>query len=294
MQYFLNRLALIIPKILILLIICFLLIEMSPQSRIQADMEQGFALLRLSEFLQDVLLRFDFGTSINMPRVEISDLLRSGLSITVLQGVAASILMLILGVPMGVIAAVKRRSWIDKMVSFLALFANIIPNFVLAPLLVFMFVITLKWLPSHGFDGGSIHYLILPMITLGVAFLADVARMTRASMIEVLGASYIKGARARGLSMSQVVVHHALMPALLPVWAHLAPIFVYLLTGTVFVDIYFSTGGLGISLADSAINLDYPLMIGLAFIYGVLTIFANIFLDLIYVVVDPKLKETLL
>lgn len=293
MAYFFQRLALSIPKIFVLLFACFILVEFAPSRGGEIPSQESPFLVRMFEYFWNVFTRFDFGMTVAEANTSVADKIFSGLEATLVQGALASGLMLLLGIPLGVFAAIERSTWLDRLVSFLALFAQIVPNFILAPALVFFFTLTLNAADAHGGNSENFSILLLPTLTLGIAFLADVARMTRASMIEVMSASYIKGARAKGLSMREVVIHHALMPALLPVWSHLAPIFVYLLTGTVFVDVFFDTGGLGISLSHSALNNDYSLMMGLAFVYGLLTIGANIIIDMVYVVVDPKLKGTL-
>ena len=145
-------------------------------------------------------------------------------------------------------------------------------------------------MPGGGWQGGQLEYIILPVIALSTSFMASIARIARASMLEVLTSNYIRTARAKGLPMRRVVMRHALKPALLPVISYLGPAFVGMITGSVVIDVYFSTGGIGQFFVASALNRDYGVMMGITVLLGALTIFFNLVVDLLYAWIDPKIR----
>jgi oligopeptide transport system permease protein len=168
--------------------------------------------------------------------------------------------------------------------------AQVVPNFVIAPILVLVFTLWLHWLPGGGWNDGQWNYVILPVVALASTYLASIARITRSSMLEVLHSNFIRTARAKGMPGWQVIVRHALKPALLPVVSYLGPVFVGMITGSVVVDLYFSTGGIGQWFVNSALGRDYATILGITILLGALTITANLVVDILYAWIDPKIR----
>jgi oligopeptide transport system permease protein len=148
----------------------------------------------------------------------------------------------------------------------------------------------LGWLPGGGWNGGQWNYLVLPVIALSTSFMASIARITRASMLEVVNSNFIRTARAKGLPERAIIWKHAMKPTLMPVVSYLGPAFVGMITGSVVIDMYFSTGGIGRGYVNSAFNRDYAVMLGLTILYGGLTILFNLIVDIMYAWLDPKIR----
>ncbi len=160
----------------------------------------------------------------------------------------------------------------------------------IAWLLVIVFTLWLGWLPGGGWSGGQWQYLIMPVIALSTSYMASIARITRSSMLEVLNTNFIRTARAKGLPPRTIIMRHAMKPALLPVISYLGPAFVGMITGSVVIDIYFSTGGMGYFFVNSATNRDYAVMMGITILVGSLTILFSLVADLLYAWIDPKIR----
>ncbi|MEO1704323.1 MAG: ABC transporter permease subunit, partial [Pseudomonadota bacterium] len=221
---------------------------------------------------------------------DVNDIIASGLPISLTYGFLSFLAATSVGVSLGIAAALKHNSWIDYLAVSLGIAAQALPNFIMGPILILTFTLWLGWLPGGGWNGGQWPYLIMPVIALSTSYMGSIARITRSSMLEVLNSNYIRTARAKGLPDGLVIWRHALKPMLLPVISYLGPVFVYVLTGSVFVDIYFSTGGLGQSYVNSALSRDYSVLLGVTILYGVLTVAVNLLTDLAYAWFDPKIR----
>jgi oligopeptide transport system permease protein len=205
-------------------------------------------------------------------------------------GFAAFMLAVVLGVSAGVIAALKQNTKWDYTVMGFAMTGVVIPSFVVAPLLVLVFAILLKWLPGGGWNGGGLKFMILPMVALSLSYIASIARITRGSMIEVLHSNFIRTARAKGLPLRQIIFRHALKPALLPVISYMAPAFVGIITGSMVIETIFGLPGIGQLFVNGALNRDYSLVLSLTILVGALTILFNAIVDVLYAVIDPKIR----
>ena len=236
------------------------------------------------------MAHFDFGPSFKYKDRSVNDIIAQGFPVTLTYGFWAFIAAAGIGITMGVIAAVKQNSWADYLAVGVTIGAQVVPNFVLAPILVLIFTLWLHWLPGGGWNDGKWPYVIMPVIALSATYLANIARITRSSMLEVLHSNFVRTARAKGLPAWQVVTKHALKPALLPVVSYLGPVFVGMITGSVVVDLYFSTGGIGQAFVNSALNRDYSTILGVTILLGALTIAGNLVVDVLYAWIDPKIR----
>ena len=219
-----------------------------------------------------------------------TELIRSGFPVSLRLGGLAMLLALVVGITAGSFAALRQNSAADYGVMATTMIGISIPNFVVAPLLILLFAVGLRWLPAGGLGDGSARHLILPVIALALPQIAYIARLMRGSMIEVLRSPFIRTARAQGLSMGRIIVLHALKPALLPVVSYLGPATAAVITGSVVIEQIFGIPGLGRYFVQGALNRDYTLVMGVVVFYGALIIVFNFFVDLIYGWLDPRVR----
>jgi oligopeptide transport system permease protein len=245
---------------------------------------------QLLEYIYNIVFRFDFGPSFVYRDRTVNEIIAQGFPITVKYGFFAFLVATTIGISMGIVAAIRHNSWMDYFAVGITIGAQVVPNFVIAPILVLVFTLWLRWLPGGGWNGGQWNYVVLPVIALSSTYLANIARITRSSMLEVLNSNFIRTARAKGMPGWQVIVKHALKPALLPVVSYLGPVFVGMITGSVVIDLYFSTGGIGQWFVNSALSRDYSTILGITILLGALTIAANLVVDILYAWIDPKIR----
>lgn len=232
----------------------------------------------------------NFGPSIKIQDFTVNELLVSGAPASLQLGISAILLALILGVTFGTIAALRQNTRTDFTVMTTAMVGIAIPNFVMAPLLSLIFGVYLEWLPVGGWGSGDFVYKILPVLALALPQVAYIARLTRGSMVEVLHANYVRTARAKGLREKIVVVRHSLKGALLPVVSYLGPATAAVTTGSVVIEKIFGVPGIGTYFVDSALNRDYPVVMGVVVVYASLIITFNFLVDMIYSMLDPKVR----
>ena len=245
LKFILRRCLEAIPTLFILITISFFMMRLAPGSpftgeralppEVLANIEAKYHLndpisTQYFSYLKQ-LAHGDFGPSFKYKDYTVNDLVASSFPVSAKLGAAAFILAVLVGVSAGVIAALKQNTRWDYTVMGVAMTGVVIPSFVVAPLLVMIFAITLKWLPGGGWNGGALKFMILPMVALSLAYIASIARITRGSMIEVLHSNFIRTARAKGLPMRRIIFRHALKPALLPVLSYMGPAFVGIITG---------------------------------------------------------------
>jgi len=305
LAYTIRRLLFSVPTLLILVIASFFLMHLAPGGpftserplppEVLANIEARYGLdqplwKQLWDYLTNIFLRFDFGPSFVFKDRDVNDIIAQGFPISLTYGAWTFLTISLFGIGLGVLAALRHNSWIDYLAVGFGILAQALPNFIMGPLLILTFTLWLGWLPGGGWNGGQWQYLILPVVALSTSYLGSVARITRSSMLEVLNSNFIRTARAKGLPERTIVWRHAMKPTLLPVISYLGPVFVYVLTGSVFVDIYFSTGGLGKSYVSSALTRDYAVLLGVTILYGVLTVLVNLITDLVYAWFDPKIR----
>jgi oligopeptide transport system permease protein len=237
------------------------------------------------------LLRGDFGPSFKQRDFTVGELIAQGLPVSLTVGAAAILLAVLIGIPLGVGAALRRNTPADYGITGLVVLSIALPSFVIGPLFALVFGLYLHWLPVAGWEEGAPRYLVLPILTLALPVIAYVARITRGSLLEVLRANYIRTARARGLGEMRVLWRHALRPALLPVVSYLGPATAYVVTGSLVVESVFGLPGTGRYLVQGAINRDYTLVMGMITVYGTLTLALNLVADLIYGWLDPTVRH---
>jgi oligopeptide transport system permease protein len=304
-SYIVRRLAVAVPTILILVTISFVLMwsapgspfmgEKLPPPEVMAALEAKYGLdqpywKQYLDYLSNVIFHFDFGPSFKFKDRTVNDIIAQGFPVTLTYGFWSFIVAVVCGVGLGVTAAIRHNTWLDYLSVSFAIGSQSIPNYVMAPILVLVFTLWLGWLPGGGWEGGTWDHIIMPVIALSTSYFASIARITRSSMLEVLNSGFIRTAKAKGLPMSRVIFKHALKPALLPVLSYLGPAFVGMVTGSVIIDQYFSTGGIGQFFVNSAFNRDYSTMMGITILVGTLTIIFNLLVDVLYAWIDPKIR----
>jgi oligopeptide transport system permease protein len=230
------------------------------------------------------------------PNKSVNDILAEGLPVSMTLGVQSLVVALLIGLPAGLIAALKQNQWADYTAMTGAMVGISIPNFVLGPILIALFAIELPWFAAAGWNSlsaGLVPYLqtsVLPSLALGSAYAAYVARLTRGGMLEITRQDYIQTARAKGLREWLIVRRHALRGALIPVVSYLGPAFAGMLTGSIVIEQIFNIPGLGSHFVNSAFNRDYPLVLGTIVLYSGLLVVLNLVVDIAYTVLDPRVS----
>ena len=302
-NYSLKRLASAVPTLLLLITVAFFMIRIAPggpfdsERALPPDIEANLAakyhldeplVMQYGRYLWQIV-RFDFGPSFHYLDWSVNDLIAQGAPVSFTLGFLALLLALLIGVPVGTWAAMRQNRPSDYGVMSVAMIGISVPNFVMAPLLILVFAIVLGWLPAGGWEL-SFSRLVLPVVTLALPMIAYIARITRASMIEVLHSPFIRTARAKGMPEKTIIIEHALKPALLPVISYLGPAAAAILTGSVVVERIFTIPGIGSYFVQGALNRDYTLVMGVVILYGVLIIIFNFIVDLLYAWLDPRIR----
>lgn len=305
LRYTLLRLLGAIPTLLLVITLAFLMVHAAPggpfddERTLPADVKANIeAAYHLDESLpkqyfryMSGLVRGDLGPSYRYIDRDVSGLIGDGFPVSLRIGVLAILLALMLGISSGTIAALRQGSVVDRVVMSLAMTGISIPVFVVAPVLVLLLAVKLHWLPAGWSGEVGVARYVLPVITLALPQIAYIARLTRASMIDVLGRDYIRTARAQGLGTKTIIRIHALKPAMLPVLSYMGPAIAAVLTGSVVVEEVFGIPGLGQSFVRGALNRDYTLVLGIVIFYATLIIFLNLLVDILYGVIDPRVRQ---
>ena len=302
--YVLRRLLTAIPTMFVIVTLAFFLIRVAPggpfnQERglspeIKANLEAQFGLndplwLQYFNYLKN-LLHGNFGPSYNLPDFTVGELFANGLPISVQLGSMALALALLVGGGLGIAAALNQNRLGDYAVIATATAGSTIPTFVIAPVIQLLFGLTWNLLPIGGWGDGAFLNKIGPALTLALPQIAIVARLMRGSMIEALRAHHIRTARALGLSDWSVIVKHALRGAVLPIVSYAGPAAAALLTGSIIVETIFAIPGVGRYFVDAALNRDYTLVMGTVVVIAMFTILFNLVVDILYAVVDPRVR----
>lgn len=300
-----KRLLIAIPTLLVIAFLSFSLMHLAPGSpfggekelppEVLANIQAKFHLDKplMDQFLIYIgnLVQGDFGPSFVYHDFTVTELIRQAWPVSLTLGVWSFSIALVVGVSIGTLAALHQNQKLDYGLMTIAMSGVVIPSFVLAPLLMLVFSVQLGWLPAGGWNEGSWQNMILPVMALALGFIASIARIMRGSMIEVLHSAYIRTAKAKGLPRYYIVIRHALRPALMPLVAYLGPAFVGIVTGSMVIDVFFTTGGLGQHFVNGALNRDYGMVMGITMLIATLTILFNAIVDILYALIDPRIRH---
>lgn len=234
------------------------------------------------------VIQFDFGYSFRELGVNVTEQILVKFPVSLRLGVYATIVVIIIGIPIGILSALKQNTWIDHLAMFIATIGVTIPGFVIAVVYVSVVAGQLGWVEAFGLDKWSSY--IGPIIALAAYSLSFVSRLTRSSMLEVLRQDYIRTARANGLSKTRVLYKHALKNAVIPVVTYLGPMFAAIITGSFVVERVFAIGGLGKYYVESVGNRDYTMIMGVTMFYAIIYIVMILLVDIAYTWIDPRIK----
>jgi ABC-type dipeptide/oligopeptide/nickel transport system permease component len=242
------------------------------------------------DYVGNIVTKFDFGPSYASRTITVNDIFRDHLPVSAELGLGALLIALGIGVPLGILAALKQNSAWDYLGMGVAIFGVSVPAVVLGPLLIWIFALGLGWFPVAGW--GTLGKAIMPAVALGLGSSAIIARLTRASMLQVIREDYIRTARAKGLAQRVVMIRHALKNAFIPVATVIGPMFAALITGTFVVEQIFAIPGMGKYFVTSVTNRDYPVIMGTILLYAVVLVGANLVVDVTYAFLDPRIRYT--
>ncbi|MBY6190691.1 oligopeptide ABC transporter permease OppB [Microbulbifer agarilyticus] len=304
LRFIAKRVLEAIPTLFILITVSFFLmrfapgnpfsaeIAMTPEVMANIEAKYGFDKPVHEQYFSYLggLLQGDLGPSFKYKDFTVNELVAQAFPVSLKIGLLAFIVAVTFGITFGTIAALRQNTWLDYTIMTSAMAGVVIPSFVLAPLLVLIFAIGLDLLPAGGWHNGAAQYVILPVMGMSLYYIASISRIMRGSMIEVLNSNFIRTAKAKGLSMPYIIVRHALRPAILPVLSYLGPALVGIITGSVVIETIFGLPGIGQLFVNGALNRDYSMVLGLTILVGALTITFNAIVDILYAVVDPKIR----
>lgn len=301
--YALKRLLGAVPTLLILSMVTFFLMRLAPGGpfdsdrafppEVEANILKTYELdqptyIQYAHWLRDVV-HGDLHESFQYIGKPVVEIIEDALPPSLGLGILSLLFAVVIGLPLGCLAAMKRGTFFDTSAMFLAIAGVSLPSYLVASILVLVFSLWLKWLPPALWEGPS--SLILPVITLGLRPLAIIARLTRASLIDSLNSDYVRTAYSKGLSESRIVLKHALKNSIIPVVTLMGPLAAALVTGSFLVEMVFQLPGLGKHFVQAVLNRDYPLIMGVTLVYGVILILSNIAVDVIYSWADPRIRQ---
>lgn len=300
--YVLKRIGLAILTIWVVITITFFVMHAVPGGpfvgekattpAVQAAMEAKYGLDKpvleqYFTYLGDIVLRFDFGPSLKQRGRQVIDIIADGIKVSAKLGLIAAFGALVVGIVLGAVAALQRNKVIDKVIMVITTAFVSMPSFIAGALLLTIFAVSLHLLPANGAQKNG---LILPVVTLALYPMAYITRLTRSSMLDVLGQDYIRTARAKGVPGFKVIFGHALKNSLIPVITYFGPMLAYIVTGSIVVEQIFAVPGIGRAFVNSITGRDYPLIMGTTIILACLIIIMNLVSDLLYKIVDPRIE----
>ena len=304
LRFVVQRLVVAIPTLFVVVTAAFFMMRAAPGNPFSTDrklppaIEKNIAakyhfdrplFVQYAEYVGGVL-HGDLGPSLKYRDKSVLDIIGQNWVVSFNIGVFAFLIMVVLGVTLGVIAALRQNGPADYTVMSIAIVGICIPTFVTAPLLQLVFGSQLGWLPIGAWDGGALPNLVMPVIVLAAPQVAIISRLTRAGMIEALHSNYVRTARAKGLPEFDIVVRHALRAAVLPLVSYLGPAFAGLMTGSLVVEKIFGLPGLGKFFVNSALQRDYTVVMGMVIFFAALVIVLNLISDVLYAILDPRVR----
>lgn len=319
--FIIRRLLYSIPVLFMIVLVTFALARMLPggpfdrvgdrslPESIRQNLEAKYGLdkptpIQFIDYVRDVL-RGDLGPSYSYRGRSVNQIMAESFPVSLQLGLLSILLAVLIGIPAGVISALRQNTWMDYSSSFIAILGVSIPNIVLGPLLIYLFAVKLGWLPAArwGANYTQFHFwllppmtanfwehAILPTIALGTAFSATFARLTRASLLQTIREDYIRTARAKGLREWSVITRHAMKNSLIPVVTVFGPLLIGVVTGSFVVERIFGIPGMGEFFVTSVTNRDYPIVLGTTLVYSVGLVLANIGVDIAYAWLDPRIR----
>ncbi len=237
-------------------------------------------------YLKDIVTKFDFGPSLKLRGRSVIDIIGDGLAVSAKLGLMAAGIALVVGVVLGAVAALRRNKFVDKLIMVITTACISMPSFIMGTLLLLTFALKLQLLPANGETAKG---LILPIITLSLSPMANITRLTRSSMLDVLSQDYIRTARAKGVPQIKIIFGHALKNSLIPVITYFGPMLAYIVTGSLVVEQIFAVPGIGRYFVSSITGRDYPLIMGTTIILATLIVVSNLISDVLYKIVDPRI-----
>ena len=237
-------------------------------------------------YLKDIILRFDFGPSIKQRGRNVIDIIVTGMKTSAKLGLAAAAIALACGTVLGSVAALRRNKFIDRVIMVITTAFVSMPSFIMGTFLLLMFTVQIMLFPANGASEGG---LVLPIITLSLSPMANITRLTRSSMLDVLGQDYIRTAKAKGVSNAKIIFSHALKNALIPVVTYCGPMIAYIVTGSLVVEQIFAVPGIGRAFVSSITDRDYTLIMGTTIVLAILIVVMNLVSDILYKVIDPRI-----
>jgi oligopeptide transport system permease protein len=303
-SYTLRRLLATIPTLLAVITVCYVLVHAAPGgpfdderkvsdavlANLQAKYHLDQPLWQQYLYYLNNLLHGDLGASFRYADWSVNDLVAAALPVSLAIGGTSLLLSFVIGVGLGIAAALRQNSIADYSVMLVGNLGSVFPSFVIGPVLVLVFAILLKWLPAGGWDDFAPQFMILPIALLTFINVSTIARVMRGSLIEVMHSNFIRTARAKGLPTRIVVLRHALKPALLPVISVLGPLAISSITAALVTETVFSIPGIGKLIVNGAGNRDYTLVLGLVVLITVLAVTLDLLVDLAYAALDPKIR----
>ena len=299
--YILKRIALAALTVWVVITVTFFVMRAVPggpfmsekaiSEAAQAALEAKYGLDKpVSEqyftYLKDVFTSFDFGPSLKLRGRQVLDIIVDGMKVSVKLGLIAAGIALAAGVVLGAVAALRRNKFIDKVIMVMTTAFISMPSFIMGTLLLLVFALELALVPANG---ETTKGLILPIITLSLSPMANITRLTRSSMLDVLGQDYIRTARAKGVSQVKIIFGHALKNSLIPVITYFGPMLAYITTGSLVVEQIFAVPGIGRYFVSSITGRDYPLIMGTTIVLATLIVIMNLLSDIMYKIVDPRI-----
>lgn len=301
-RYILKRLAMMVVTLFAIMLVTFLIMHAIPggpysagkrlPEDIQAALDEKYHLndplyVQFFDYVKGVL-QLDLGPSFRYEGLSVNDLIAQGFPVSATLGVLAMLFTLVISVPMGIIAALKHGKWQDTLISVVTTIGVTVPSFVIATLLEYFLAYRLRWFPIYGVENPKGY--ILPMIALSGYYLAFVTRLTRSSLMDVMRMDYIRTARVKGLTETQVVVRHGLCNSLIPVVTVLGPTLAGLLMGSFVVEQIFALPGMGRFFVQSITNRDYTAIMGFTLFYATVLVVLVFLVDILYCLIDPRIK----
>ena len=303
-SYTLRRVLATLPTMLVVITVCYVLLHLTPGGPFDTERKVSEAVLAnlnakyhldlplWQQYLYYLkgLLQGDLGASFRYADLSVNDLVADALPVSLFIGGGSLVLSLLIGVTLGIVAALRHNSMIDHFVMLIGNLGSAFPSFVIGPVLILIFAIGLKMFPAGGWNDFQLRYAVLPMALLTFINVSTIGRVMRGSLLEVMHSNFIRTARAKGLPTRVVVLRHALKPALLPVVSVVGPLAISSITAALVTETVFALPGLGKLIVNGAGNRDYTLVLGLVVLITVLAVMLNLLVDLAYAWLDPKIR----